>query len=114
MARSHTGALAGSHTAFAAAVDACGAILVDDVDQLMNVAQLCAAGRLPGPGGVGLVTDSGGLRELITDCAAEIGAPLARLSPATIAALRETMPGALEPSNPLDCAAELTDEFAKV
>lgn len=114
MARSHTGALAGSHVAFAAAVEECGAILVDDIDQLVNVAQLCAGGRLPGPGGVGLVTDSGGLRELVTDCAAETGAPLARLTPATVEALRAALPASLEPSNPLDCAAELTDEFAKV
>jgi acetyltransferase len=114
MARSHTGALAGSHTAYAAAIEECGAIAVDDVDQLMNVAQLCAGGRLPGPGGVGLVTDSGGLRELVTDRATETGAPLAVLSPRTAAALRETLPPPLEASNPLDCAAELTDEFAKV
>lgn len=114
MARSHTGALAGSHAAFAAAVEECGAILVDTIDQLMNVAQLCAGGRLPGPGGVGLVTDSGGLRELVADCAAEIAAPLAQLSPSTLAALRAALPSPLEPSNPLDCAADLTDEFAKV
>ena len=114
MARSHTGALAGSNAAYAAAIDECGAIAVDDVDQLMNVAQLCAGGRLPGPGGVGLVTDSGGLREMVADCAAETGAPLAQLSPPTIVALRAALPPSLEPSNPLDCAAELTDEFAKV
>ncbi len=114
MARSHTGAIAGSHAAFSAAVEACGAILVDTVDQLMNVAQLCAGGRLPGPGGVALVTDSGGLRELVTDCASEVGAPLARLSHATMTALRATLPGSLQPTNPLDCAAEMTDAFAKV
>ncbi|HWA42846.1 MAG TPA: acetate--CoA ligase family protein [Hypericibacter adhaerens] len=112
MARSHTGALAGSSAAYVAAIEECGAIAVEDVDQLMNVAQLCAGGRLPGPGGVGLVTDSGGLRELVTDRATEIGAPLAELGPPTIAALRGMLPPSLEPSNPLDCAAELTDEFA--
>ncbi|TDQ78434.1 acyl-CoA synthetase (NDP forming) [Dongia mobilis] len=114
MARSHTGALAGSRVAYEAAIDDCGAIVVDNVDQLMNVAQLCAAGRLPGAGGVGLVTDSGGLRELVMDCAGELGAPLATLSADTVAALRATMPPSLEPSNPLDCAADLTDEYARV
>jgi len=114
MARSHTGALAGSQAAYTAAIEEGGAIAVDDVDQLMNVAQLCASGRLPGPGGLGLVTDSGGLRELVADCAAEIGAPLARLSPATVTALRAALPPPLEPSNPLDCAGALTDEFATV
>lgn len=114
MARSHTGAVVGSQAAFAAAVEDCGAIAVDDVDQLMNVAQLCAGGRLPGPGGIGLVTDSGGLRELVADCAAEMGAPLARLRQPTIRTLRAALPPPLEPSNPLDCAAALTDDFAKV
>jgi acetyltransferase len=114
LARSHTGAVAGSREAYEAAIRQHGAISVATVDELMNVAQLCAGGRRPGIGGVGLVTDSGGLRELAMDCAAEIGAPLARLSPRTVAALRAALPPSLEPSNPLDCAAELTDEFAKV
>lgn len=114
MARTHTGALAGSSAAYEAALKECGAISVDTVDQLMNVALLCSTGRLPGKGGVGLITDSGGLRELAMDCAAEIDAPLARFSPGTVAALRQALPPNLEPSNPLDCAGDLTDEFAKV
>jgi acetate---CoA ligase (ADP-forming) len=48
------------------------------------------------------------------DCAAEIDAPLARLSPRTVAALKLVLPAHLEPSNPLDCAGDLNDEFAKV
>jgi acetyltransferase len=114
MAQSHTGALAGSNAAYEAAIAACGAISVATVDELMNVALLCAGGRRPGPGGVGLVTDSGGLRELAMDCAADLQAPLARLSPETLDALRAALPPSLQPSNPLDCAAELTDDFAKV
>ncbi len=69
---------------------------------------------LLGPGGAGLVTDSGGLREMQVDLAAETGTPLAVLSSETRAALREALPPELEPSNPLDCAADLTDEFPKV
>jgi acyl-CoA synthetase (NDP forming) len=114
MARTHTGALAGSSAAYEAALNECGAISVDTVDQLLNVALLCSTGRLPGKGGVGLITDSGGLRELAMDCAAEINAPLARLSPRTVAALKQALPPNLEPSNPLDCAGDLTDEFTRV
>lgn len=114
MAQSHTGALAGSRAAYDAAIAACGAISVGTVDELMNVAQLCAGGRKPGRGGVGLVTDSGGLRELAMDCADDLRAPLARLSSETIDALRAALPPSLQPSNPLDCAAELTDGFANV
>lgn len=114
MAHSHTGALAGSRAAYDAVIEEYGAISVSTVDEMMNVAQLLSSGRRPGPGGVGLVTDSGGLRELTMDCAAEMKSPLARLSKNTIDALRATLPSTLQPSNPLDCAAELTDEFAKV
>ncbi|KIC08793.1 hypothetical protein RA19_18080 [Leisingera sp. ANG-M1] len=114
LARSHTGALAGSHAAYEAVFEECGAISVDTVDALMNTALLCSGGRIPGPGGAGLVTDSGGLREMQVDLAAETGTPLAVLSSATRAALREALPPELEPSNPLDCAADLTDEFPKV
>lgn len=113
MAHSHTGALVGSKVAYDAVIDECGAISVDTVDQLMNVALLCSTGRLPGSGGVGLVTDSGGLRELAMDLAAENKTALARLSSATMARLRAVMPEKLDPSNPLDCAADLTEDYAK-
>ncbi len=112
MARSHTGALAGSQSAYEAVIEECGAISVATVDELMNVAMLCSTGRLPGPGGVGLVTDSGGLRELAMDHAAGTGAALARLSPNTLERLAEVLPAKLEPSNPLDCAADLAGAFA--
>ncbi|WP_343082459.1 acetate--CoA ligase family protein [Ostreiculturibacter nitratireducens] len=114
LARSHTGALAGSNAAYAAVFEECGAIAVSSVDELMNTALLCSTGRIPGPGGAGLVTDSGGLREMQVDLATETGTPLAQLSAATRAALRTALPPELDPSNPLDCAADLTDEFPKV
>lgn len=114
LARSHTGALAGSHDAYQAIFEECGAIAVDSVDELMNTALLCATGRIPTEGGAGLVTDSGGLREMQVDLANETYTPLATLSSTTHSALREALPPELEPSNPLDCAADLTDEFAKV
>ena len=114
LARSHTGALVGSNTAYQAVIEECGAIMVDSVDALMNTALLCATGRVPGAGGLGLVTDSGGLRELQVDLAAESSTPLARLSATTRQALRAALPDELEPSNPLDCAAVLTEDFASV
>lgn len=114
LARSHTGALAGSNAAYRAVFDDCGAIAVNSIDELMNTALLCSTGRVPGPGGAGLVTDSGGLREMQVDLAAETGTPLARLSAATLQSLRAALPPELVPSNPLDCAADLTDEFSKV
>lgn len=114
LARSHTGALVGSSAAYTAAFEECGAIIVDTVDELMNTASLCATGRKPGPGGAALITDSGGLREMQVDLASMTKTPLAPLSAVTREALRAALPPELEPSNPLDCAADLTDEFPKV
>lgn len=113
MARSHTGAMAGSKAAYDAVLEDAGAIQVRSLDELMNVASLCAAGRLPRQGGTALVTDSGGLRELAMDLAAEADAALARLSETTVRKLRAVLPARLEPSNPLDCAADLTEDFSK-
>lgn len=114
LARSHTGALAGSNAAYEAVFEECGAISVSTIDDLMNTALLCSTGRKPEPGGVGLVTDSGGLRELQVDLAAETQTPLAVLSEATRKSLRAALPPELEPSNPLDCATDLTEDFPKV
>ena len=50
LARSHTGALAGSHAAYEAVFEECGAIGVNSIDALMNTAILCGSGRIPGPG----------------------------------------------------------------
>ncbi len=114
LARSHTGALVGSHAAYEAVISECGAICVNTVDDLMNTALLFSNGRIPGSGGAGLVTDSGGLREMQLDLAEESNTPLAQLSDATVAKLRNILPSELVPSNPLDCAAALTDDFPKV
>ena len=113
MARSHTGALAGSNAAYDAVFVDTGAIIARSVDELMNIAALCATGRRPGQGGTALITDSGGLRELAIDLAAETDARLARLSETTIDSLRAILPAKLEPSNPLDCAADMTEDFSK-
>jgi acyl-CoA synthetase (NDP forming) len=113
MAKSHTGALTGSQAAYDAVFEECGAIRVQTVDELMNVAALLSLGRIPGEGGAALITDSGGLRELAMDLAAENGVNLARYSQQTLASLRDVLPEKLEPSNPLDCAADLTEDFAK-
>lgn len=114
LARSHAGALAGSQGAYEAVFRECGAICVPSVDALMNTALLCSSGRIPEAGAAGLVIDSGSLREMQVDLVQEMGAPLARLSSQTRAALRAALPAELEPSNPLDCAADLTDDFPKI
>ncbi len=114
LARSHSGALAGNQAAYDAAIDYYGALRVDTVDQLMNTALLFSQGRQIGTGGVGFVTDSGGLREALIDRAHERDVPLARLDDATRAKLADVLPEALVPSNPLDAAGDIVAGFSMV
>ena len=113
-ARSHTGALTGSDTAYRAVLEDANAIAVDTVDQLMNTALMFSQGRAIGSGGIGLVTDSGGLREATMDRAQRLGVPLAKFSPELEQALADTLPPPLAVSNPLDCAGPLADGFETV
>ena len=109
--RSHSGALAGNDVAYDAVLERHGAIRVDTVDQLMNTALLLSQGRAIGAGGVGLVTDSGGLREALIDRATDCKVHLASLSDETRAELTEVLPDVLVPSNPLDAAGQIVDDF---
>ncbi len=111
LARSHSGAMAGSDAAYQALLERHGAILVETVDQLMNAALLLAQGRPMGLGGAAFVTDSGGLREALIDRAAARGIDLAELSPKTRARLTAMLPPQLVASNPLDGAADFTENF---
>ncbi len=113
-ARTHTGVLTGSDTAYRAVMEAANAIPVETVDQLMNTALLLSQGREIGPGGLGLVTDSGGLREAAMDRAASLGVPLPEFSPGLAARLTQHLPPLLTPTNPLDCAGPLADGFEDV
>lgn len=112
--RSHTGAVAGSGVAYDAVLERFAAVRVDSVDALMDTALLLSQGRRLGYGGLGIVTDSGGLRELLIDRAESKGLDFAKLSERSLAALRDTLPDTLEPSNPLDAAGSIDVQFSGV
>ena len=114
LAMSHSGALAGSDLAYDVVLERYGAIRVETVDQLMNVSLLLSQDRRWEEGEAGLVTDSGGLRELLIDRAQSRALPLAKLSKATKDDLREILPPILPPSNPLDCAGSIAEDFDAV
>lgn len=114
LARSHSGAIAGSDAAFQAIVERYGAVRTDDLDGLMATAQFLAAAPPLGEGGLSAVLDSGGLREGLIDLAEEMGVPLTQLAPATVTRLKGFLPPMLEPVNPLDAAGPLNDAFNDV
>lgn len=114
MAATHSAAIAGDDAAFQAVCDKYGVSRVYDLDELTATAQLFATGKAPGKGGLGWLTDSGGLRELMMDLASDHAVPLASLSPASVEDLKGILPHGLAPVNPIDAAGPLNEGFASV
>jgi acyl-CoA synthetase (NDP forming) len=111
LATTHSGAIAGSDSAFDAVCDRFGVLRTDDLDGLAATAQILALGQRTGPGEFGVILDSGGLREQLIDMADDMGVPLADLTPETTAKLRARLPHMLEAVNPLDAAGPLRDDY---
>ncbi len=101
-ALTHSGALAGDARVYDAVFRRHNVVPVKTLDEMCDTLELFSCGRRPAPGGLGIQTDSGGERQLITDLAEETGVPLARLSEATRKALTEVLDPGLEPENPVD------------
>jgi len=102
LAMSHSGAIAGNDAAYQALFDRYGVIRVDTLDEMGATLLLFDQGRPAAAGGLAVIQDSGGEREMVVDLAADHGVPFARIGPATVARLRERLEVGLEPVNPLD------------
>ncbi|MBL8670091.1 MAG: acetate--CoA ligase family protein [Alphaproteobacteria bacterium] len=103
MALAHSGALTGSDAAHRAVFERRNVATVRTVDELTDTLELMAAPRRPTAYGIGIVTDSGGERELIVDLAADLGVSLAAVTPATEARLAATLDPGMATVNPVDC-----------
>jgi acyl-CoA synthetase (NDP forming) len=101
-ALSHTGAVAGSDSAWTALFEETGAMQVETLDELAASLLLCATGRRPAPGGLVAIHDSGGERELTIDLAERAGVPFAAIAPATREAIQARLDPGLVAGNPLD------------
>jgi acetyltransferase len=112
MAASHTGALAGAHDVFTAVARRYGVTLVDDLDDLWQVAQMLAklrgarklvprGGRLAGEGAAACSV-SGGHIGLLADIAADAGVHFPSLSERTQERLREALGKRGAIPNPVD------------
>ncbi len=101
-AAAHTGARVGDDAEIDAALRELGVIRVHSIEDLVLTAGAAAQlGRFARPG-IGVVSISGGACDLLADHAAEAGASLPDLTPATRAALAEVVPGYGTVQNPLD------------
>ncbi len=101
-AQTHSGALVGNDAAYQAVFDHYGVTRVFTLDEMINTVALMSSGRPPGPGGLSLVIDSGGERELVVDVADDVGVRFADINDTTAAKLEERLFHALDPVNPLD------------
>ncbi len=103
---SHTGALAGDHAVMRALLSDAGAIVVDTLDELIDVAELVARyPRLPlkGPG---VITFSGALVAIAHDFCESAGLDIPTLTAATVAVLKPQLPAYAHTSNPLDLTTQ--------
>ncbi len=101
----HTGQLAGSAAAWDAFFEQHGAIIVGDLDDLIDTTALFAGAKVrpdPPERGVGLITISGGDCTLLSDIADQEGIPLPDLSPETQKVLVESLDKPTLLGNPLD------------
>jgi acetate---CoA ligase (ADP-forming) len=108
---SHTGAMLSPGVAFELASKRDGAILVDDVDELIDVAFMLSAGPVPEGKRVGIVTSSGGAGILGADRCEMSGLEVPKLPAETQDRLAALIPpfGAL--ANPVDVTAQLFSEM---
>ncbi|MBN35303.1 MAG: hypothetical protein CMM46_11125 [Rhodospirillaceae bacterium] len=113
-AKVHSDADAGNDHAYQAVFDRYGVMRVETMDEMANLLTLLSHDRPLARGGMGVVLDSGGEREMFVDQAEALGVPLAEITSETASRLRPHLHHALEPVNPLDAwgtAANYEDDF---
>ncbi len=100
-ALAHTGSLAGSTAVFEAVAATAGVVRLVSIEDAIEAVELLARSRPPRGPNIAAVTNSGALRNLITEAADRTGATLATLSDTTRAALSEALKQP-DITNPLD------------
>ena len=101
-ALAHSGALSGSDAAYRAVFERHNVVAVTTIDELTDTVELLSSPRRPGGAGVGMVTNSGGERQLVVDLAADLGCPMATIGPATMQRLEAVLDPGMSPLNPVD------------
>ena len=117
MAVSHTGAIAGNDAAYEALFRKYGVSRVADMDEMAATLALFDTSRAVAHGNIGVVSDSGGERELIVDLADEIDLDFAELEEETCCEIAEYLEPGLHPENPLDAFGtqnDLVNRYAKM
>ncbi len=105
-AATHTGSLAGSDVIYDTVFRECGALRVDSIEAMIDLAYLCSVGRLPPNGNLGIVTISGGIGVLMADTAVQAGLAVPALDAAQRQQVTDILPYA-SGINPVDTTAQV-------
>ncbi len=101
-AAAHTGSLIGSDEVLHAALRRCGAVRVNSIADLFNMAEVLAKQPRPAGPRLAIVTNAGGPGVLAADELLANGGELAPLAPDTVAALDKLLPYHWSHGNPID------------
>jgi acetyl-CoA synthetase len=104
-ALSHTGALAGSHATYRAVLERAGAVLVDDLDDMVETTRFLAKAGRPTGRGIGIVLASGGLGVAAADKAEQHGVALPQPEGRTLEIIHANIPEFGAARNPCDVTA---------
>lgn len=99
---SHTGGRPGDDRVYDAVFKRVGLVRVKEVADLFNVAEVLDSRYLPHGPRLGIISNAGGVGIIATDCLAELGGVLARLSEKSVERLAALSPGQVGRDNPID------------
>lgn len=104
-ALSHTGALAGDYATMKTLSSHHGALVVESLEELIDVAELVARFPVPPTAGVAVVTDSGAFKGMTLDQCETEGLDVPELTADLAVELQKVLPEFIAASNPLDLTA---------
>lgn len=113
-AASHTGALAGDDVLYDACLRQHGALRVDSLGQMMDVARLFLFDSVPRGKRLAVMSVSGGAGVLIADEAERWGLELPALAPQTADALAPVLPSFVKAANPLDLTGNVVQDTPSI
>ena len=99
---SHTGSLSGEDNLYDGLFAQTGAVRADTLDDFSTFCRAFATQPLPKGNRLGIITGSGSMGALATDCAIKSGLSVPPLSQKLVTVMREGAPGWMNTKNPLD------------
>ena len=111
-AKSHTGALVGSHALRELVLRSAGIATVPTLQALEDALRLAEVGVVPAGPRLGVVTASGGVCSIIGDLASTAGLELPALPPRSQAAIAKALPTFAAAQNPIDVTVQVLSDPA--